>query len=65
MARDERGAFEVHVDASELGARCRVGTLYRHDVRTDLPASFEYDADWLKSERAFTLDPRLELWSGA
>jgi serine/threonine-protein kinase HipA len=64
MARAERGAFEVHVDASELGAQCRVGTLYRHDVRTDLPASFEYDADWLKSERAFTLDPRLELWSG-
>ena len=64
MAKAERGAFEVHVDASELGAQCRVGTLYRHDVRTDLPASFEYDADWLKSERAFTLDPRLELWSG-
>lgn len=65
MARaSARDAFEVFLDAPELGAQQRVGTLYRHDVRTDLPASFEYHRDWLTSERVFMLDPRLELWAG-
>jgi serine/threonine-protein kinase HipA len=59
-----REAFEVFLDAAELGVQQRVGTLYRHDVRTDLPGSFEYDRGWLESERVFMLDPRLELWSG-
>jgi serine/threonine-protein kinase HipA len=64
MAQANRLAYEVHLDAPELGVSHRVGTLYRHEVRTDVPASFEYDRDWLKSERAFALDPRLELWRG-
>ena len=59
-----REAFEVFLDAAELGVQGRVGTLYRHDVRTDLPGSFEYDRDWLTSDRVFMLDPRLELWPG-
>jgi len=60
----ERHAFEVHLAAADLGVQQRVGTLFRHETRTDLPASFEYDESWLKSERAFVLDPRLELWTG-
>ena len=63
-AKSERQAFEVHLDAADLGVQQRVGTLFRHDTRTDLPASFEYDESWLRSERVFMLDPRLELWAG-
>ena len=64
MARFEREAIEVHLDAHELGGLQQVGTLYRHDVRTDLPAAFEYAPAWLKSAQAFILDPRLDLWRG-
>lgn len=61
LARD---AFEVFLDAAELGVQQQVGTLYRHDVRTDLAASFEYVRTWLASRPVFMLDPRLELWNG-
>lgn len=61
---EERAAYEVHLDAAELGVQQRVGTMYRHALRTDLPASFEYSEEWLKSDRVFMLDPRLELWAG-
>lgn len=64
MARTNRLAYEAHLDAPELGVRQRVGVLYRHVLRTDIPASFEYDKDWLKHDQAFALDPRLELWRG-
>src|SRR4051812_46818342 len=37
-----RQAFEVYLDATELGIQQRVGTLFQHETRTDLPASFEY-----------------------
>ncbi|HWM85519.1 MAG TPA: HipA domain-containing protein [Kofleriaceae bacterium] len=63
-AKTARESFEVFLDAAELGVQQRVGTLYRHDVRSDLPASFEYDHAWLQSDRVFMLDPRLELYSG-
>lgn len=62
MANANRLIYEVHLDASELGVSHQVGRLFRHEIRTDIPASFEYDRDWLKDERAFALDPRLELW---
>lgn len=64
MAQANRLTYEVHLDAPELGVRQRVGTLYRHKVRTDAPAAFEYDKEWLKRDQAFALDPRLELWRG-
>lgn len=64
MAPANRLTYEVHLDAPELGVRRRVGTLYRHEVRTDVAAAFEYDQDWLKSDRAFELDPRLALYRG-
>ena len=59
-----RDAFEVFLDAIDLGGLQRVGTLYRQGVRTDLPASFEYAPEWRESGHAFMLDPRLELWPG-
>lgn len=62
--RGKRTAFEVFLDAAELGTQARVGTLFRNDARTDLGASFGYDEEWLRSEQTFMLDPRLELWHG-
>ena len=59
-----RPAFEVFLDAAELAPLQKVGVLYRQSERSDLPASFEYDQDWLKSAHAFMLDPRLSLWPG-
>ena len=56
--------YEVHLDAPELGVMQRVGTLYCDSARTDLPARFEYAADWLASDARFMLDPRLELYRG-
>ncbi len=63
--RPRRQAFEVFLDAKELGPLQKVGSLFRHETRTDLPAAFEYDEDWLHGDRVFMLDPRLELWTGA
>src|SRR5690348_15081965 len=63
-AKSGRQAFEVHLDAAELGVLQKVGTVFRHETKTDLPASFEYDEAWLKSDRVFMLDPRLALWTG-
>lgn len=62
--RRERPAIEVHLDAPELVPLQQVGTLYRHDVRTDLAVPFEYAPAWLEHENAFLLDPRLDLWAG-
>jgi serine/threonine-protein kinase HipA len=60
----ERSTIEVHLDAPELVPFQQVGTLYRHDVRTDLAVPFEYARSWLAHENAFLLDPRLDLWAG-
>ena len=56
-----RNSYEVYLDAPELGAQQREGELQRHDVRTDLAASIEYDAAWLASKNRFMLDLRLDL----
>lgn len=59
-----RESYQVYLDAHELGGLVRVGTLWRHDTRADVPAAFEYDPAWLQSGHAFMLDPRLELYGG-
>lgn len=59
-----RASYQVHLDAQELGGLVRVGTLWCHEARADVPASFEYDAAWLRSGMAFMLDPRLDLFRG-
>lgn len=64
MAARNRVAYEVFLDAAEIGVQRRVGTLWRPLARTDAPAAFAYDADWLASPDAFMLDPRLALWRG-
>ncbi|MBI4809648.1 MAG: type II toxin-antitoxin system HipA family toxin [Nitrosomonadales bacterium] len=58
-----REAFEVFIEAEELGCSGQVGTLYRDKVRTALPVSFEYTAEWI-AQHPFMLDPRLELYAG-
>lgn len=62
--RAERTAYDVILDAPDLGGSTRIGTIYRHAVRTDLAASFEYEPAWLHGDNVFSLDPRLELWAG-
>ncbi|MCC7098863.1 MAG: type II toxin-antitoxin system HipA family toxin [Rubrivivax sp.] len=62
--RPERSVIEVFLDAPDLVAGQRIGTLFRHAARTDLAASFEYSPSWLAHEGAFLLDPRLALWTG-
>lgn len=64
MTIRNRSSYEVHLNAPELGVSQRIGILYRHEVRTDLPVSFEYDKNWLKHDQVFALDPRLDLWRG-
>ena len=64
MAKHIRQHWDVYLDASELGPLGRVGSLFRHSVRTDIPASFEYDVQWLQGGHAFMLDPNLALWRG-
>jgi len=61
---DGTDVFEVMLDAAELRIKAKVGTLYPQAVRTDSLAPFRYDPAWLRSEHAFLLDPRLELWNG-
>jgi serine/threonine-protein kinase HipA len=53
--------FQVLLDAAELGLRARVGTLSQA-VRSNQPASFDYEASWLQGRHALTLDPKLRLW---
>lgn len=62
--KNSRPALEVFLDAAELGPMQKVGVLFRHAIRPDLPVAFEYDKDWLQSKRNFTLDPRLDLYEG-
>ena len=57
-------SVEVHLHAPELGAAARVGTLHRRRTRGAGLLAFTYDDAWLRGSRAFTLDPRLELFAG-
>ncbi|MBB1602870.1 type II toxin-antitoxin system HipA family toxin [Variovorax sp. UMC13] len=62
--KTERRSYEVHLDAPEFGLRQQVGTLHRHETRTDVPPAFEYAPAWLQSASCFMLDPRLDLYGG-
>lgn len=60
-----RPTLQVWLDAPEIHqGLVRIGTLYPHDARTDLPPSFAYDTQWLESPRGFALDPQLPLVAG-
>lgn len=65
MARPNprREAFEVHLDALELGAACRAGTLHCDGTRKTAGLSFAYAPEWL-ARNPFMLDPRLALYAG-
>lgn len=62
-ANPTREAFEVFIEAQELGYSGQVGTLYRDKVRTALPPSFEYTEEWI-AKWPFMLDPRLDMYAG-
>ena len=62
-SKPTRDTYEVVMDAPELGPQRRIGWLHRSTRRRDVPAAFEYDAQWLGKD-AFLLDPRLGLWGG-
>ncbi|KPC54728.1 type II toxin-antitoxin system HipA family toxin [Amantichitinum ursilacus] len=59
----ERTRYEVYLDAPELGDLQSVGLLHPNDKQAAL-ASFEYDQAWIRSGRAFMLDPHLDLYPG-
>lgn len=60
-----REHIEVWLDDSTLHpGPVKIGTLYPHDRRSDLPPSFAYDQDWLASPRSFQIDPQLPLVPG-
>lgn len=63
-ARVERDHLEVVLDDPALAPPVKIGTLRFSRARTDLPASFEYEPEWLERDTAFPLDPRLELFAG-
>lgn len=52
------------LDDPALAPPVKIGTLRFSRARTDLPASFEYEPEWLERDTAFPLDPRLELFAG-
>ncbi|MFM0643964.1 HipA domain-containing protein [Paraburkholderia bryophila] len=58
-----RDTFKVFLDDVTVGSLQQVGTLYRQTTRSDLPASFAYEQNWVDGRHAFMLDPRLELWT--
>ncbi len=60
-----RDAFQVHLDAAELGVTQQVGMLYRDASVTAMPAVFEYGSNWLSHPSRFMLDPRLDLYKGS
>ena len=64
MAKGNRKTWEVWLDAPTLAPKQRVGSLYQNLVKTVVPATFAYSADWLQAPIKFALDPRLELYKG-
>jgi serine/threonine-protein kinase HipA len=64
LKNETRETYDVFLSATNLGKETRVGTMFRDVFRTDMPATFEYDPNWLKSGNSFMLDPRLTLWAG-
>ncbi len=62
--RTERDFVDVVLDADDIAPKMKVGTLRFSRARTDFPASFEYDSEWLSHDNCFQLDPRLELFAG-
>ena len=57
-------SVEVHLHSPTLGPDALVGRLHQRRARGEGTLSFRYDGDWLRSARAFMLDPRLELYGG-
>src|ERR1700741_2795591 len=63
-AQDLRRSVLVYADWIGLNNPTLLGTLYTTLVRGKEVFSFEYNDAWLKSGKAKTLDPDLQLYSG-
>jgi serine/threonine-protein kinase HipA len=55
----------VEIYADLHGAAARMGTLYAQSSGRQEVFSFEYAAEWLRSDAAFAFDPDLQLLEGA
>jgi serine/threonine-protein kinase HipA len=67
MARSKEepaDVVEVHLAAPELGPLMQIGKLFQRRSRSHGTLSFAYAPQWLRSDLAFVLDPRLELYRG-
>jgi serine/threonine-protein kinase HipA len=63
-ARAVSESVQVELHAPELAQPSRVGVLHHRRGRGQSALSFAYDADWLRGDHAFALDPRLALYGG-
>ncbi|MDJ0766137.1 MAG: HipA domain-containing protein [Myxococcota bacterium] len=64
MKKNSQRQIQVWADWVSIGGPTFMGTLFATPSRGKEIFSFEYDADWLKSPDAKTLDPSLLLFSG-
>ena len=64
MSSGAQRMIEVWADWIGLGGPCLVGTLWATRARGKEIFSFEYDADWLATGPAQSLDPTLGLYGG-
>ena len=64
MNRASQLKIQVWADWAWIGGPKFMGTLFATLSRSKEIFSFEYDADWLKSPHAQTLDPSLLLFGG-
>ena len=64
MSKNVQFSIEVWADWVSLDGPKFMGTLFATPSRGKEIFSFEYDADWLKSPHAQSLDPSLSLFGG-
>lgn len=65
MSKEDQRVIEVWADWAELGGPTFMGTLFATPARGKEIFSFEYDAGWLGSAHAQSLDPALQLFGGS
>src|SRR5262245_4873013 len=64
MIKSTRKSIEVHAHWEGLSQPTLIGVLFAVTLRGKEIFSFAYDDAWLKSSRARTLDPSLQLFRG-
>jgi len=64
MSPELPSEVSVELDAAELGARVRIGSLRRVRAGTGVVVAFAYDEAWLAGRDAFVIDPTHGLYGG-